>query len=99
MTPVAGAGVSIGTVALVGGVVIVAGVAYLLYKNSNSKDTYKKPIKKIISDDNYYKGTKKVVINAIEEKDWDTLEELLKDKSLQDYPDLIKIAKEALKQK
>jgi|GEM_PF-2233554 len=101
MTPAAGAGVSIGTIALVGGVivVVVAGVAYLLYKSSNNKSSSKKPIKKIISDENKYKGDKNIVMNAIKEKDWDILEELLKDKSFQQYPDLIEMVKEALKQK
>lgn len=99
MTPTAGAGISIGTVALVGGIVVVVGVAYLLYKSSNNKSSSKKPIKKIISDENKYKGDKTIVMNAIKEKDWDILEELLKDKSFQQHPDLIEMAKEALKQK
>ena len=99
MTPVAGAGVSIGTIALVGGVVVIAGVAYFLYKNSNNTNSSKETITKIISDDDKYIRDKRVVIDAIEEKDWDILEELLKDKNFKRYPDLIKMAKEALKQK
>ncbi|MCG3717754.1 hypothetical protein [Aliarcobacter butzleri] len=96
MTPAAGAGVSIGTIALIGGVVVVAGVVYLLYKNSNKSNN---TVSQLVTDEDQYKGDKNIVINAIKEKDWDLLEELLKDKSFQQYPDLIKIVKEALEER
>lgn len=96
MTPAAGAGVSIGTIALIGGVVVVAGVAYLLYKNSTKSGNI---VSQLVTDEDQYSGDKRIVINAIKEKDWDILEELLEDKSFQQYPDLIEMAKEALKQK
>ncbi|MFW2566113.1 hypothetical protein ACN5O4_05945 [Aliarcobacter butzleri] len=96
MTPAAGAGVSIGTIALIGGVVVVAGVVYLLYKNSNKSNN---TVSQLVTDEDQYKGDKNIVINAIKEKDWDLLEELLKDKSFQQYPDLIKMVKEALEER
>lgn len=96
MTPAAGAGVSIGTIALIGGVVVVAGVVYLLYKNSNKSNN---TVTQLVTDEDQYKGDKNIVINAIKEKDWDLLEELLKDKSFQQYPDLIKMVKEVLEER
>lgn len=98
MTPVV-AGVSIGTVALVGGVIVVAGIVYLAFKNNENKKKNTKEVKKIISDENRYKGYINIVKKAIEEKDLDTLKEMLQTKSVRDFPDLIKIIEEALKQK
>jgi uncharacterized membrane protein len=99
MTPVVGAGVSIGTVALVGGVFVIAGVVYLLYKNNNKQNTPKKGFKDLISDEDRIIRDKRVVINAIEEKDWEILEELLNDKNFQKYPDLITMIKKALEER
>ena len=90
-----------GTLVSVVGVAIIAGVAYFIYKKNTSKkeNAPKKRHTKIISDENKYKGDKRVIVKAIEEKDWDTLEEMLKDRSLKKYPDLIKMAEDALRQK
>lgn len=99
MTSATGAGISIGTLALVGGVVVIAGVVYFLYKNGNNTNGSNKSITKIISDDDKYIRDKRVVIDAIKEKDWELLEELLNDKNFQKYQDLITMIKEALKQK
>ena len=57
------------------------------------------PIKKLLSDENRYKGDKNIILRAIEEKDWEILEELLRDESIKDFPDLIKMIEEALKNK
>lgn len=101
MTPSAvGTGISIGTVALVGGVVVIAGIAYILYKNSSKNENLsKKPIRKLISEDDEYLGDKKIIDDAIEENDWETLELLAKDKSIKRFPDLVKKVEEALKNK
>ncbi len=100
MAPVAGAGISFGTVVLIGGVVVVAGIAYLMYKNSDNSQKNKpnKPIKKLIDDDDKYKGYKVMIETAISKKDWQTLEDLL-DSRVKKYPDLIKMIEEALKNK
>jgi len=83
---------------LIGGAIVIAGVAYLIYKNSDEKvNNDNQPIEKLLSDENRYKGDKNIVQNAIKEKDWEMLEELIKDRSIKDFPDLIKIIEEALK--
>ncbi|WP_066348610.1 hypothetical protein [Aliarcobacter cryaerophilus] len=100
MVPVAGAGISLGTVVLIGGVVVVAGIAYLMYKNSDNiqKNKSNKPIKKLIDDDDKYNGYKDMIETAIYKKDWQTLEDLL-DSRVKKYTDLIKMIEEALKNK
>jgi hypothetical protein len=83
---------------LIGGAIVIAGVAYFIYKNSDEKvNNDNQPIEKLLSDENRYKGDKNIVQNAIKEKDWEMLEELIKDRSIKDFPDLIKIIEEALK--
>ena len=92
---------AIGTVALIGGVIVVAGVAYLVYKNSNSVQkgsSCTQPIKKLLSDEDRYDTDKKIILDAISENDWKTLEDLI-DSSTKDFPDLIKMIEEALKNK
>lgn len=85
---------------LIGGAIVIAGVAYFIYKNSDEKvNNDNQPIEKLLSDENRYKGDKNIVQNAIKEKDWEMLEELIKDKSIKDFPDLIKMIEEALKGK
>ena len=101
MTPVAGTGLSLGTVALIGGVIVVAGVAYLVFKNSNVQKTDSsstQPIRKMLSDEDRYDTDKNIILTAINENDWETLEDLL-DSSTKDFPDLIKMIEEALKNK
>ncbi|OHE10070.1 MAG: hypothetical protein A2513_08205 [Sulfurimonas sp. RIFOXYD12_FULL_33_39] len=95
MEPVAGAGISVGTVVLIG--VVIAGVAYLIYKGSKVSSSTQ-PIKKLIDDDDKYKGYKIMIENAIKEKDWQTLEDFL-DSRAKKYPDLIKIIEKALKER
>ena len=83
---------------LIGGAIVIAGVAYFIYKNSDEKvNNDNQPIEKLLSDENRYKGDKNIVQNAIKEKDWEMLEELIKDRSIKDFPDLIKMIEEALK--
>lgn len=103
MTPVASAtatGISIGTIALVGGVVLVAGT--IIYLNSSKKRTRSKSslskgsINKILTDENRYKGDKLVIEDAIREEDWEILEDML-DSRTSDFPDLIQMIKKALK--
>lgn len=84
---------------LVGGVIVVAGIAYLMQKNSHTRQNDTQSIKKLLSDEDRYRGDKRIVFNAIQENDWDTLEELLKDNGIKEFPDLINMIKEALKQK
>ena len=96
----AGAGISLGTVALVGGTMVVAAaVAYLIYKsNDNKTKEEKQPIKKLLDDDDKYNTYKSIIENAIKEKDWQTLEDFL-DSRAKHYPDLISMIRDALKDK
>ncbi len=57
-----------------------------------------KGIKKLLSDEDRYDTDKKIILDAISENDWKTLEDLI-DSSTKDFPDLIKLAKEALANK
>ena len=99
MSPVAGAGISLGTVALVGGVIAVAGIAYLIYKNNDAKKTQSsKPTKKLLDDDDKYNTYKTIIEEDIEEKDWQTLEDFL-DSRAKKYPDLINMIKKALEER
>lgn len=96
MAPVAttaAAGISTGTIVLVGGVILIAGAIFYL-KNSNSK-AEKTSVKKILTDENRYKGYKSVIEDAIKEEDWETLEDMLSSRT-SDFPDLIQMIKKAL---
>ena len=66
-----------------------------LNTNKNINQIKKTPIKKILSDENRYKGDKSIVTTAIKEKDWETLEDML-NSDTSDFPDLIEIIKKAL---
>ena len=92
---------AIGTAVIIGGIVVV-GVAYFMYKNKNrdniSINSSSKRVGKLLSDDDRYDTDKTIILRAIAEKDWETLEDLL-DSSTQDFPDLIKMIEEALKNK
>lgn len=100
MSPVtAGAGISLGTVALIGGVIVVAGIAYLIYKNNDNKKESEGIVNNLLSDENRHKRDKSIIEDAINEKDWETLEGMFNSKSIKDFPDLIKILEEALKNK
>ena len=97
---VAGAGISLGTVALVGGViVVVAGIAYLIYKNNDNKKESDGITNNLLSDKNRHKRDKSIIEDAISEKDWETLEGMYNSKSTKDFPDLMKIIEEALKER
>jgi hypothetical protein len=101
MTPAAPAvatGLSIGTIALVGGVILVAGAIIYLNnskKKGRSNSSSQGSINKILTDENRYKGDKLIIEDAIREKDWETLEDMLKSRT-SDFPDLIKMIKKAL---
>ena len=101
MTPVAPAvatGLSIGTIALVGGIIIVAGAIIYLNnskKKGRSNSSNQGSINKILTDENRYKGDKLVIEDAIKEKDWETLEDMLNSRT-SDFPDLIQMIKKAL---
>lgn len=82
---------------LIGGAIVIAGVAYFVFKNSDEKVDSNQSIEKLLSDENRYKGDKNIVQNAIKEKDWEMLEELINDRSIKDFPDLIEMIEEALK--
>jgi len=88
------AGVSTGAVALVGGVIIVAGVVYYV---TNSKSQVEKEVNlnKLLSDEDRYNGDKSIIKDAITEKDWELLEDMLVS-STSDFPDLISIIENAL---
>ncbi|MGJ0360197.1 hypothetical protein [Aliarcobacter cryaerophilus] len=92
---------AIGTAVIIGGIVVV-GVAYFMYKNKNrdniSINSSSKRVGKLLSDDDRYDTDKTIILTAIVEQDWETLEDLLVS-STQDFPDLIKMIEEALKNK
>ena len=93
MVPVI-AGLSLGTLSLVGGVILVAGTVYYL-SSSESKEK-EESINKLLSDEDRYNGDKSIIEDAINEKDWETLEDML-ESSTSDFPDLINMINNALK--
>ncbi|HIP13590.1 MAG TPA: hypothetical protein EYG73_12855 [Arcobacter sp.] len=91
------AGLSLGTVSLVGGAILVATGIGTVYYLSNSKSKEKeKSINKLLSDEDRYNGDKSIIEDAINEKDWETLEDML-ESSTSDFPDLINMINNALK--
>ena len=54
--------------------------------------------KRLIDDEDKYKGYKVMIETAIQEKNWQTLEELI-DSRVKKYPDLINMINEALKER
>ncbi len=101
MAPVAtaGSGISLGTVALMGGVIVVAGIAYFIYKNNNKEAKDPKYVNTLINDADRYEREKNIILQAISEQDWEILEDSRQDRSTKDFPDLIKMIEKALKQK
>ena len=70
-----------------------------LFDSNDAKlNQAEKYVVKLLSDDDRYDTDKTIILRAIAEKDWETLEDLL-DSSTQDFPDLIKMIEEALKNK
>lgn len=100
MAPVVAVGISTGTMALVGGLVLAVGAVYYLSKSDGQTDSKerekKRPTNKLLSDDNRYNGDKAVIEDAIQEKDWETLEDML-DSATQDFPDLVEMIEKSLK--
>jgi len=87
---------STGTILLIAGVILLAiGIYYLYTQNSTKKKT---SVKKLLSDEDRYQTDRKIIEEAIAEKDWDTLEDML-DSRTRDFPDLIEIIKKALENK
>lgn len=88
-------GISLGTMVLVGGAVLIGGAA-IYYLSQTNKESEPKKYKKLVSDEHRYESRKDIILTAIKEKDWETLEDML-DSSTKDFPDLIDIIKKALK--
>lgn len=82
---------------LIGGAIVVAGVAYFMYKNNDNKKESDGVVNNLLSNENRYKRDKNIIKDAIEEEDWATLEGMLNSKSIKNFPDLIKMIEEALK--
>ena len=82
---------------LIGGAIVVAGVAYFMYKNNDNKKESDGVVNNLLSNENRYKRDKNIIKDAIEEEDWATLEGMLNSKSIKYFPDLIKMIEEALK--
>ena len=89
---------AIGTVVVIGGIV-VAGVAYLMYKNSDNKKTKNKFSDSLSTKEDRYKSDKKIMEDAMVENDLETLEAMSRDRRVKEFPDLIKMIEEALKNK
>lgn len=94
MTPVVATGISVETVALIGGIVLVAGVGYILL-NSNKKET---SVSDILTKEGRYEEYKSLIEDAIKSDDYEYLERKLNSK-MADFPDLIKMINDALKNK
>ena len=94
MTSVATTGISVGTVALIGGIVLIAGVGYILF-NSNKKKT---SVSEILTKEGRYKEYKSLIEDAIKSGDYEYLERKLNSR-MTDFPDLINMINEALKNK
>ena len=89
---------AIGTVVVIGGIV-VAGVAYLMYKNSDNKKTKNKFSDSLSTKEDWYKNDKIIIEEAIAKNDLEILNEMLNDRKVKEFPDLIKMIEEALKNK
>lgn len=53
----------------------------------------------LLNDEDRYKRDKSIIEDAISEKDWVTLEGMFNSKSIKDFPDLVKMIEDALKNK
>jgi len=97
LEPAAATGLSIGTIALVGGVILVTGAIIFLNnsKKESSNSSSQGSINKILTDENRYKGDKLIIEDAIRKNDWEILEDML-DSRTSDFPDLIQMIKKAL---
>ena len=89
----------IGTVALVGGAIVVAGVAYIVYKNSVIQKPKREFTVSLSTKEDRYKSDKKIIEDAMGENDLETLEAMSRDRRVKEFPDLIKMIEEALKNK
>ena len=98
MTPAstAATGLSTGTILLIGGAILLVGGIYYLYTQNTTKE--KVSVKKLLSDEDRYQTDRKIIEDAIEEKDWEMLEDML-NSSTKDFPDLIEMIKKALENK
>ena len=67
---------------LIGGAIVVAGVAYFMYKNNDNKKESDGVVNNLLSNENRYKRDKNIIKDAIEEEDWATLEGMLNSKSI-----------------
>ena len=89
----------IGTVALVGGAIVVAGVAYIVYKNSVKQKPKREFTDSLSTKEDWYKSDKIIIEEAIAKNDLKILNEMLNDRKVKEFPDLIKMIEEALKNK
>lgn len=94
MEPVATttAGISTGTVLIVGGIMLVLGTIIYLNKTKTSKQ----PVDDILTKEGRYEEYKSLIEDAIINKDYEYLEKKLTSK-MTDFPDLIQMIKKALK--
>jgi len=93
----AGVAATVG-IAAVGIAAFATGVFKNLKKNERSNSSTPNNINKILTDDNRHHGDRLVIEEAIKEKDWETLEEMLGSRT-SDFPDLIQMIKKALERK
>ena len=98
-------GVSNGTVVVAGTIILVGGVMTFSGIVSKSKKFIKErkkpnkdqetPVKEILTEDGRYEEYKSLIEDAIENKDFEYLEEKLNSK-MRDFPDLIEMIKKTL---
>ena len=77
---------------------IIKDIIFILTQHIKCYDDPKQ-LNKLISDDDSYAGDKRLIKEAIRDKDWKTLEEFKDSPSLKKFPDLIKMIEDALKNK
>lgn len=96
MTPVAATtGLSTGAIVLIGGAIIVVGVIIYINKKQKNNSLAQDSVDNLSTNRHRYKTDKSIVEDAIREKDWETLEDML-DSRTSDFPDLIQMIKKAL---
>ncbi|CAA6808840.1 MAG: Unknown protein [uncultured Sulfurovum sp.] len=94
---VATTGISVGTGALIGGIVLIAGVGYILL-NSNKRKGKENSVSKMLTKEGRYEEYKSLIEDAIKSDDYEYLERKLNSKMM-DFPDLIEMINDALKNK
>ena len=74
-------------------------ILYILTQHVRAYTDSTEKINKLIHDEDKYDGNKKIIQDAIKDKDWNLLEEFKSDRLIKKFPDLAKLIEDALKNK